>query len=90
MTKNAKTIIIGLDGVPFSMIEGFAQTGVMPNTKKLIDAGVFRKMLSSIPEVSSVAWSSMITGKDPGGHGIFGFMDLMEHTYRMTFPNFAF
>ena len=84
----AKTIIIGLDGVPFGMIKNFAETGIMPNTASVISKGLFTKMRSSIPEVSSVAWSSMITGLNPGGHDIYGFMDLLPNTYNMTFPNF--
>lgn len=89
MTKNARTVIVGLDGVPFGMLKEFAETGVMPNTAELISRGAFKKMLSSIPEVSSVAWSSMITGQNPGGHGVFGFMDLHPDSYRMKFPNFS-
>ena len=88
MTKNPKAVIIGLDGVPFGMIKDFADTGVMPHTAELISQGIFRIMRSSIPEVSSVAWSSMITGKDPGQHGIFGFVDLCPNSYKMRFPNF--
>ncbi|UCE98995.1 MAG: alkaline phosphatase family protein [Planctomycetota bacterium] len=88
MAKEAKTIIIGMDGVPSGMIEGFAAAGVMPNISKLISQGVFKQIRSSIPEVSSVAWSSMITGENPGAHGIFGFMDLFSESYKMRFPNF--
>ena len=88
MIKNPKTIIIGLDGVPFGMIKDFAETGVMPCTAKLISQGIFRVMHSSVPEVSSVAWSSMITGTNPGRHGIFGFVDLSPGSYKMKFPNF--
>ncbi|MHC4326102.1 MAG: alkaline phosphatase family protein [Planctomycetota bacterium] len=88
MKKNPKTVIIGLDGVPFGMIKDFAETGVMPQTDKLISQGIFRAMHSSVPEVSSVAWSSMITGSNPGQHGIFGFMDLSAGSYKMKFPNF--
>jgi len=71
------------------MIRDFAETDVMPNTAELISQGIFRKMQSSIPEVSSTAWSSIITGKNPGEHGIFGFMDLFENTYKMRFPNYS-
>jgi len=88
MTKNPKTVIIGLDGVPFGMINDLAETGVMPYTAELISQGIFRIMHSSVPEVSSVAWSSMITGKNPGQHGIFGFVDLSPGSYKMRFPNF--
>ena len=61
----SKTVIVGLDGVPFGLLKDFAESGVMPNIASTITDGTFRKMLSSIPEVSSVAWSSMITGGKP-------------------------
>ena len=88
MTGNGKTVIIGLDGVPFGMLKDFAETGIMPNTAELISSGIFKKMYSSIPEISSVAWSSMITGQNPGQHSIFGFTDLHPNSYKMRFPNF--
>lgn len=74
--------------MPFGMIKDFTETGVMPYTAKLISQGVFKVMHSSVPEVSSVAWSSMITGENPGRHGIFGFVDLSAGSYKMKFPNF--
>lgn len=87
--KNLKrTVIIGLDGVPYRLIENFSKNGVMPETKKIIEKGVFKQMESSIPEISSVAWSSIITGKNPGEHGIFGYTDIPIGTYRLSFPNF--
>ncbi len=84
-----KTIIIGLDGVPFEMMQAFMQNGVMPHTAQLAKQGVFRKMNSTIPEISSVAWSSMVTGANPAEHGVFGFTDLRPGTYTMCFPNFS-
>lgn len=83
-----RTVIIGLDGVPFSLIGDLTRQGVMSHTGKIIAQGKFQKMDSSIPEISSVAWSSIITGKNPGQHSIFGFTDLVPKTYRLRFPNF--
>ena len=83
-----RTILIGLDGVPYRLIQHLSQNGTMPAVRALVDKGIFRKMASTIPEVSSVAWSSMITGMNPGVHGIFGFTDLAPGTYRLVFPNF--
>ena len=57
MAQGSRTVIIGLDGVPFEMIEEFTAGGVMPNTARLISQGVFKKLNSTIPEISSVAWS---------------------------------
>jgi len=70
------------------MLKDFAEAGVMANTAELISRGIFKKMFSSIPEISSVAWSSMITGQNPGQHSIFGFTDLHPDSYKMRFPNF--
>jgi len=87
MTRH-RLIIIGLDGVPFGLLKGFAETGVMPNIRQIIQSGTIRQMRSAIPEISSVAWSSIITGQNPAEHGIFGFTDLQPGTYTIRFPNF--
>ena len=84
----ARTIIIGLDGVPYGAIKNLTDMGVMKNLARIIEDGIFRQMASSIPEISSIAWSSIITGKNPGEHGVYGFMDLTPGTYRLFFPNF--
>ncbi|MEE8168654.1 MAG: alkaline phosphatase family protein [Candidatus Hydrothermarchaeales archaeon] len=83
-----RIVIVGLDGVPYRLMEDLSERGVMPNFQSLKKEGIFRKMQSTIPEVSSTAWSSIITGKNPGEHGIFGFMELIEGTYTMSFPDF--
>lgn len=89
MARNSnRTIIIGLDGMPYRLIKDLASHDVMPNTKRIIEQGTFRQMESSIPEISSVAWSSVMTGVNPGRHGIFGFTDVPDGTYRLSFPNF--
>ena len=84
----AKVVVLGLDGVPFGMLKDFADNGVMPNVSKVIEAGLLLQTRSSVPEISSVAWSSIITGAGPGRHGIFGFIDMHPGTYQMRFPNF--
>jgi len=87
--NTSRTILIGLDGVPYGAIKNLTETGIMKNLGQIIEEGVFRQMASSIPEISSIAWSSIITGKNPGEHGIYGFIDLHPGTYRMFFPNFS-
>ena len=90
ITKNSqRTVIVGLDGVPYGLIKNLTEAGVMPNTAKIVQEGIFRQMESSIPEISSVAWSSIITGANPGEHGIFGFTELSPESYRLSFPNFT-
>lgn len=83
-----RTIILGIDGVPFELMDNLSNKGVMPNFQKLKLKGTFKKLRSSIPHISSIAWSSVITGNNPGEHGIYGFMDIINGTYSLCFPNF--
>lgn len=82
-----KTVIIGIDGVPYHLIYGLAKGGEMPNVGSLIQRGYFSKMRSAIPEVSNVNWSSIVTGTNPGEHGVFGFTELIRGTYTISFPD---
>ena len=70
-----KVLVIGLDGVPCRIIKNFIKMGIMPCLGKLSQQGTMREMISSIPPVSSVAWTNFFTGVNPGKHGIYGFME---------------
>jgi predicted AlkP superfamily phosphohydrolase/phosphomutase len=59
----------------------------MPHLARITKEGYFRRMYSTIPEVSSTAWATFMTGVNPGKHGIFGFMDFEKNSYRIYFPN---
>jgi len=84
-----KAMLIGLDGVPFSLLRDLAARDIMPNVRELLDDGVFTRMRPTIPDVSSVSWSSIITGRNPGEHGVFGFTDLIKGTYTLAFHSFT-
>lgn len=86
--QQPKACVVGLDGVPHSMLKNFMSAGVMPNTRDITSRGVLTPMTVTLPEISSVSWSSFMTGKNPGEHGIFGFTDVREGTYQQVFPSF--
>lgn len=81
-----KVFVVGLDGVPYSFIKKLTEEGKLSNFKELLSEGSFRRMHSVIPTVSSVAWSTYMTGKNPGKHGIYGFIDRQPNTYDMYIP----
>lgn len=88
-TGSRRIIIIGMDGVPYDLLKNLGEQNVISHLPKTIAGGTFKKVCSTIPEISSVAWSSIITGKNPGEHGIFGFTDLFPKSYSLKFPNFT-
>jgi len=85
--KARKVVVIGPDGTPLSLVKGLIERGELPNFARLFEEGSVRPMTSAIPAVSSVAWSSFMTGKNPGKHGIYGFLDHHPHSYDTYIPN---
>lgn len=76
-------LVIGLDGVPHSLLTRLIADGDMPNLKAIADSGELRPARSVYPTVSCAAWSSFVTGVNPGKHGIFGFTDIKPGSYDM-------
>ncbi|MHB8095739.1 MAG: alkaline phosphatase family protein [Candidatus Aminicenantales bacterium] len=87
--KKDRACVVGLDGVPCSMLLDLARTGVMPATAAIIDSGRLHPMRASLPEISSVSWANFMTGKNSGDHGIFGFTDFKPDSYEVRYPNFS-
>jgi len=86
---NPRAVVIGLDGVPYTLLKKLINSGRIPNMASIFESGYFGQMSVCIPEISSVSWSSFITGSQSGEHGIYGFVDLEPGTYKMYFPNFT-
>jgi len=80
--------VLGIDGVPIGLITDLAARGVMPRTRELFEERPPERMMVPLPEISSVSWTSFMTGANPGEHGIFGFTDLAPGSYRVVFPGF--
>lgn len=69
-----KVIVLGMDGMDPVLLERFMARGQMPTFEKLRSSGYFSRLATTMPPQSPVAWSSFITGCNPGGHGIFDFI----------------
>ncbi len=85
--KRKKIFIIALDGVPFTFLKDYSEKEKVPFIKGLFKEGSFKRMESVYPTLSSVAWTSFLTGKKPGSHGIFGFIDIKDDL-SLFIPNY--
>ncbi|MBI5195611.1 MAG: alkaline phosphatase family protein [Nitrospirae bacterium] len=85
--SSKKVIVLGIDGVPYSLLVRFMNEGIMPNLSAIVKKGTLTYMTASIPEVSSTSWSTFMTGVNPGKHGIYGFMEVQKDSYKWRFPN---
>ena len=81
--------VIGLDGVGVPLVRDLVARGIMPNLGRLLGTGTLAPMRSSIPVISSVSWTSFMTGCNPGKHGVYGFTDVKPGTMTLFFPNFG-
>ncbi|MGA2194327.1 MAG: alkaline phosphatase family protein [Bryobacteraceae bacterium] len=67
-----RLIVLGVDGMDPGFLE--RHWDALPNLAALRRQGGFSRLGTTIPPQSPVAWSTFITGLDPGGHGIFDFV----------------
>jgi predicted AlkP superfamily phosphohydrolase/phosphomutase len=73
MTNRA--VVIGLDGVTWRLLDPMIEAGVMPRLGELAGRGAQGVLQSTIPTYTPPAWTSAITGVNPGRHGVYGFME---------------
>jgi len=69
-----KVLVMGVDGLDPRLLQQYMDAGLLPNIKRVVDGGDFKPLTTSMPPLSPVAWSTFITGMDPGGHGVFDFI----------------
>ncbi len=68
-----QTVLIGLDGATFSVLDPLMDEGVMPFLKQFTASGARAELRSVIPPLTPPAWTSLMTGRSPGQHGVFDF-----------------
>lgn len=82
-----KVFILGLDGATFDIINKMIKQGDLPNFKKVTERGSHGLLNSTILHHSPPAWTSFYTGRDPGKHGILGFIQMQENEYGLQLVN---
>lgn len=81
------TVVFGLDGAHFELIENWIDQGKLPNIEKVIDSGITGDLESVLPPVTSPNWKSYATGKNPGKFGIFWWENIDMENQRVHYPS---
>ncbi len=76
-----RVMIIGLDGATLDLIRPWAEAGILPTFQKLLRGGTWGTLRSTLPPLTPAAWSSFITGMNPGNHGLFDFTFRKRDSY---------
>lgn len=74
-------LIIGWDGATPELLEPWMEDGSLPNLAALQARGGFAPLRSVLPPLSPAAWTTAITGLNPGRHGIWDFGHITPGTY---------
>ena len=78
-----KLIIMGFDALSPEIMEPMMEKGLLPNFSRLKDEGSYKKISTTNPAQSPVAWSGFSTGQNPGKHGIYDFITRDPKTYML-------
>lgn len=86
-------LAIGIDSANYDLIKNWLD--YLPNLKKLINKGVAGYSKSTLPPLSPAAWTTIMTGLNPGNTGIFDWIKLSEngkteivYSYHIKAPKF--
>jgi predicted AlkP superfamily phosphohydrolase/phosphomutase len=73
-----EAFVLGLDGVPWGMLERWVEAGELPAFARLFEAGAAGPLTSTTPASTPLAWPSIFTGRRPDAHGAYWFRELQS------------
>jgi len=79
-----RVIVIGLDGATFDIIKPLVRQGRLPHVARLMERGAHGNLISTLPPITPTAWTTFMTGVNPGKHGLFDFLTIRPGTYDFT------
>jgi predicted AlkP superfamily phosphohydrolase/phosphomutase len=79
-TARDRLIVIGLEGADPDLVFGGLRDD-LPHLRRLMERGIWGRLEACHPPLSTLAWPSMMTGRDPGELGIYGPRNKLERTY---------
>jgi len=83
----SRVLLIGLDGATFDVLNPLMDAGKMPHLKSMIEVGAVGPLESTKPPITPAAWTTFMTGKGPGKHGIIDFLRYNPTTNALEFNN---
>ena len=89
VTFDKKIVIIGFDGLSPKIVEPMMERDELPNFSRLKKEGAYRRLSTTNPSQSPVAWAGFSTGQNPGKNGIFDFIvrNPKDYSLRLSLSN---
>ncbi|MBS1249353.1 MAG: hypothetical protein MAG431_00931 [Chloroflexi bacterium] len=88
MTKKEKTtplVAVGWDGATWDLVHPWVEEGKLPHIASLMESGSYGLLQSKPIPVSPAAWTTIITGQNPGKHGVFDWFSRRPGQYSVEY-----
>ena len=72
MPNHPKLLIFGIDSATWDLMDPWLEAGLLPNLAALTSDGCRARLRSIVPPITGCAWPTIMTGVNPGKHGMFG------------------
>ena len=82
-----ETIVLGLDGANWALLEPWLEAGNLPNIQSLREEGTWSDMESCLPPVTCPNWRCYSTGKNPGKLGVFWWEKIDTNNRTLSTPS---
>lgn len=86
-TTPARVLVLGLDGGTWNLLRPMMAHGWLPNLARLAGEGTTAILRSTLPPLTAPAWSSFMTGLNPGRHSVFAFQRSLNRDLERTYVN---
>lgn len=80
-----RVLIIGLDGATWDVLQPLIDEGRLPRLQAAMQIGASGILRSTVPPITPAAWTTFLTGKQPGSHGIIDFERYDPRTHKLSF-----
>ncbi|MEU6021898.1 alkaline phosphatase family protein [Micromonospora sp. NPDC047134] len=76
-----RAVILGIDGGSLDLIEPLVSDGSLPNIGALLAESLHGTTTTTWPAHTAPGWSTFVTARQPGGHGVYQFFDTQDPEY---------
>lgn len=76
-----RVLLLGFDGADWKIVNELMGKGKLPNFDKLTKMGMAAPLKSTVPPISPPAWASIVTGVNPGKHGVYEFVEFDKRSF---------
>jgi predicted AlkP superfamily phosphohydrolase/phosphomutase len=85
--SSTRVFVLGLDGATFDLLDPWIEEGRLPHLRRMMERATYGRLESTIPPITPPAWTSFMTGVNPGKHGVWDFFTSKPNSFEKVLVN---